>query len=417
MAEPDTGPPPVLAVADPAATQIATRLCAGLPGAVQEGISAEIASDGAGDWLAVVLSALEARRPCVCVGPIEPLLLAIAPAITGQDPHRWAPLVAVTPDGGAALPLLGGARGGEALAEVVARALGLPPRTAATAAGAGDPLAAPSAPDPAQDRAQERTAPRSGRLAVVGLGPGASGWMAPSARGELDSAEDIIGYTTYVQMAGPFRPEQRILDSDNRREMDRARLAFSLAAQGRRVALVSSGDPGIFAMAAAVLETLEQAEHPAWQDVDLVVLPGISAAQAAAARAGAPLGHDFCVLSLSDNLKPWSQIERRLEHAAAADLVVALYNPSSLARPWQLESALALLRRHRAPRTPVVLGRDVGRPGERVLTTTLGEVIPGEVDMRTVVIVGSSQTRMFPRQGGGFWVYTPRWYPDAMPGA
>jgi len=253
----------------------------------------------------------------------------------------------------------------------------------------------------------------SGRLAVIGLGPGAAELMAPAVREELDRAQDIVGYTTYVEMAGPFRPDQRTLDSDNRCEMDRARLAFELAAQGRRVVVVSSGDPGVFAMATAVMEALDQSSDPSWKDVDLAILPGISAAQATAARIGAPLGHDFCVISLSDNLKPWSQILLRLEHAALADFVIALYNPISKARPWQLGEALELLRRHRAPETPVVLGRDVGRPAERVLVTTLAEVRSDQVDMRTMVIVGSSLTRQFPRGDGGAWVYTPRWYPEA----
>lgn len=263
-------------------------------------------------------------------------------------------------------------------------------------------------------------APISGRLAVIGLGPGAAGLMAPDVRDELDRAQDLIGYTTYIQMAGPVRPDQRVLDSDNRCEMDRARLAFTLAAQGRHVVVVSSGDPGVFAMAAAVVEALDQSDDPAWQAVDLVILPGISAAHATAARIGAPLGHDFCVMSLSDNLKPWSIIAQRLEHAALGDFVIALYNPRSKARPSQLSQALDLLRRHRTPATPVVLGRDVGRPAEKVTVTTLGEIQPDQVDMRTLVIIGSSLTRQFPRRDGGAWVYTPRWYPnpsaDSTPG-
>src|SRR3954468_7649366 len=250
----------------------------------------------------------------------------------------------------------------------------------------------------------------SGRLAVVGLGPGSPGLMAPDARVELDRAQDIVGYATYVQLAGAFRPDQTLHVSDNREELDRARHAFALAASGRHVAVVSSGDPGVFAMAAAVFEALEQSDDPAWQAVDLVVLPGISAAQAAAARAGAPLGHDFCIISLSDNLKPWAVIERRLDAAAGADFVLALYNPVSRARPWQLDSAFTLLRRHRDPGTPVVLGRDIGRPGEILRITTLGEVRADMVDMRTVVIVGSSETRVLPRPGSA-WVYTPRRYP------
>ena len=249
-----------------------------------------------------------------------------------------------------------------------------------------------------------------GRLAVVGLGPGAASLLAPAARAELDLAQDIVGYTTYVRLAAPFGPGQTVHASDNRHELHRAREAFALAAQGRRVAVVSSGDPGIFAMAAAVLEVLDTTDTPAWRAVELVILPGISAAQAAAALAGAPLGHDFCVVSLSDNLKPWEVIERRLEAAAAADFVLALYNPVSLARPWQFDRALDLLRRHRADATPVLLGRDIGREGESLRVTTIAAVRAAQVDMRTVVIVGSSQTRTFPRAEGGDWVYTPRSY-------
>jgi cobalt-precorrin 5A hydrolase/precorrin-3B C17-methyltransferase len=166
-------------------------------------------------------------------------------------------------------------------------------------------------------------------------------------------------------------------------------------------------------MAAAVMEALEAAAEPAWHGVDIAVVPGISAAQAAAARAGAPLGHDFCVLSLSDNLKPWSVIETRLELAAQADLVLAFYNPVSRARPWQLGRALEILRAHRGAATPVVLGRNVGRAGEAIELLSLGELGPDRVDMRTVVIVGSSTTRTFPKASGGRWVYTPRWYPSA----
>ena len=249
-----------------------------------------------------------------------------------------------------------------------------------------------------------------GRLAVVGLGPGAEGWMAPDARRALASADDIVGYETYVSMAGPFRAAQAIHASDNREELERARHALSLAAQGRSVAIVSSGDPGIFAMAAAVMEALDASGDPAWHGVETVIVPGISAAQGAAARAGAPLGHDFCILSLSDNLKPWEIIEERLKAAVLADLVLALYNPISRARPHQLGRALEILRAGRRPETPVVLGRDIGRPGERLTVVRLDELASEQVDMRTVVIIGSSQTRRFARGEGGEWVYTPRWY-------
>ncbi|WP_298185662.1 precorrin-3B C(17)-methyltransferase [uncultured Pseudomonas sp.] len=252
-----------------------------------------------------------------------------------------------------------------------------------------------------------------GRLAVIGLGPGAAEFMVPAARQALDEAQDLLGYETYINMAGPLRPEQVRHCTDNREEMQRARHAFELAASGRRVVVVSSGDPGVFAMAAAVLEALHESIDAEWQRVDLQIFPGVSAALATAAKAGAPLGHDFCLISLSDNLKPWAIIEKRLAHAAAADLVMAFYNPISKARPWQLGSALEIIRQQRAPDTLVVLGRDIGRPGETLRNLTLGELTPEIVDMRTLVIIGSSQTCRFPRAEGGEWVYTPRSYPQA----
>ncbi|WP_342649806.1 precorrin-3B C(17)-methyltransferase [Pseudomonas sp. REB1044] len=250
-----------------------------------------------------------------------------------------------------------------------------------------------------------------GRLAVIGLGPGAAELMVPAVKAELARAEDVLGYETYVRMAGPFRDDQVLHCTDNREEMQRARHAFALAAQGRSVVVVSSGDPGVFAMAAAVLEALHESDDPAWHRVDLQILPGVSASLATAAQAGAPLGHDFCVLSLSDNLKPWSIIETRLDLAARADLVLAFYNPISKARPWQLGQALDVVRRHRDGRTPVVLGRDIGRPGQTLKVVTLAELLPEMVDMRTMVLVGSSTTCVFQHPGGVQWVYTPRWYP------
>ncbi|WP_085711220.1 MULTISPECIES: precorrin-3B C(17)-methyltransferase [unclassified Pseudomonas] len=251
-----------------------------------------------------------------------------------------------------------------------------------------------------------------GRLAVIGLGPGAAELMVPAVKAELARATDVLGYETYVRMAGPFRDDQVQHCTDNREEMQRARHAFRLAAQGRSVIVVSSGDPGVFAMAAAVLEALHESTDPAWHSVDLEILPGVSASLATAAQAGAPLGHDFCVMSLSDNLKPWSIIEKRLDLAAEADLALAFYNPISRARPWQLGRALEIVAQHRAPQTPVVLGRDIGRPGQTLRVTTLGLLTPDQVDMRTMVLVGSSTTCTFPRATGGDWVYTPRWYGD-----
>lgn len=249
-----------------------------------------------------------------------------------------------------------------------------------------------------------------GRLAVIGLGPGAAELMVPAVKAELARCTDVLGYETYVRMAGPFRDDQVQHCTDNREEMQRARHAFELAAQGRSVVVVSSGDPGVFAMAAAVLEALHESGNPAWHQVELEILPGVSASLATAAQAGAPLGHDFCVMSLSDNLKPWSIIEKRLDLASQADLALAFYNPISRSRPWQLGRALEIVALHRTPETPVVLGRDIGRPGQTLRVTTLGQLTPEQVDMRTMVLIGSSTTCVFPRAGGGEWVYTPRWY-------
>ena len=249
-----------------------------------------------------------------------------------------------------------------------------------------------------------------GRLAVIGLGPGAAELMVPAVKAELARANDVLGYETYVRMAGPFRDDQVMHCTDNREEMQRARHAFELAAQGRSVVVVSSGDPGVFAMAAAVLEALHASSDPRWHSVDLEILPGVSASLATAAQAGAPLGHDFCVMSLSDNLKPWNIIEKRLDLAAEADLALAFYNPISRSRPWQLGVALEIVARHRTAQTPVVLGRDIGRPGQTLRVTTLGALTPDQVDMRTMVIIGSSTTSTFPRADGREWVYTPRWY-------
>jgi cobalt-precorrin 5A hydrolase/precorrin-3B C17-methyltransferase len=251
-----------------------------------------------------------------------------------------------------------------------------------------------------------------GRLAVIGLGPGAAELMVPAVKAELARANDVLGYETYVRMAGPFRDDQVLHCTDNREEMQRARHAFELAAQGRSVVVVSSGDPGVFAMAAAVLEALHESTEPSWHNVNLEILPGVSASLATAAQAGAPLGHDFCVMSLSDNLKPWAIIEKRLDLASQADLALAFYNPISRSRPWQLGRALEIVAQHRTAETPVVLGRDIGRPGQTLRVTTLGQLTPDQVDMRTMVLIGSSTTCVFPRAEGGEWVYTPRWYGD-----
>jgi cobalt-precorrin 5A hydrolase / precorrin-3B C17-methyltransferase len=250
-----------------------------------------------------------------------------------------------------------------------------------------------------------------GRLAVVGLGPGAPAWRSPEASARLHTATDLVGYGPYLEQVGPLDPEPRRHASDNREELDRAEHAFALAADGRDVVVVSSGDPGVFAMATAVLERLETRTTLGAPAVEVTIVPGITAASAAAARVGAPLGHDFCCLSLSDVRKPWGVIERRLVAVATADFVIALYNPASRARPWQFGRAIDLLREQRTASTPVVLGRDVGRADESVHVTTLEDLDPAAVDMRTIVIVGSSTTRTFVDGEGRQWVYTPRDYP------
>lgn len=255
----------------------------------------------------------------------------------------------------------------------------------------------------------DQTRPR-GKLSVIGLGPGNPDFMVPAVKHALQQAQDILGYETYIRMAGTFRPNQTIHATDNREEMQRARHAFELAATGRSVVMVSSGDPGVFAMAAAVIEALHDSDNPAWHSVELEILPGVSAALAAASKSGAPLGHDFCIISLSDNLKPWEIIEKRISLAAEGDFAFAFYNPISKPRPWQLPRAIELLRQHRNPDTPVVLGRDIGRPAETLRTIRLEDLTPEQVDMRTVIIVGSSLTRSFPKMDGGEWTYTPRWY-------
>ena len=247
---------------------------------------------------------------------------------------------------------------------------------------------------------------RPGRVSVVGLGPAGPDWLTPEAHAELAAAEELIGYETYLARV-PERRGQRRHATDNRVEAERARHALELAAAGARVAVVSSGDPGIFAMAAAVLEVVDG--DVALADVEVRIVPGLSAMHAAAARVGAPLGHDFCVVSLSDQLKPWEIVERRLDAAGAADLVLVLYNPASRTRREQLARAVEVLRSHRADATPVVVARAVGAPEESVSVTTLGGLDLDVVDMRTLLIVGSSTTRTI--AGEPPRVYTPRRYP------
>jgi precorrin-3B C17-methyltransferase len=248
----------------------------------------------------------------------------------------------------------------------------------------------------------------SGSLTVVGLGPGNPDQMTPEARDAVTAAEHFYGYFPYIDRLN-LRPDQRRHASDNREELDRARAALEMAANGGRVCVVSGGDPGVFAMAAAVCEAIDEGPA-AWRDIELSIVPGITAMLAVAARAGAPLGHDFCAISLSNNLKPWSVIEKRLVAAATAGFVMAFYNPISKARPHQLGEAFDLLRRHIPGTVPVIFGRAAGRPDERMRVVSLAEAQGDMADMATCVIVGTAETRLVERSGKPPIVYSPRYF-------
>lgn len=245
----------------------------------------------------------------------------------------------------------------------------------------------------------------TGRLSIIGLGPGAPELQTPQAADALELATDLIGYGPYLDRV-PEREGQERHASDNREELARAHRALQLADEGRRVAVVSSGDAGVFAMASAVFEALE-AGPARWRALQIEVVPGISAMFAAAARLGAPLGHDFCAISLSDNLKSWETVTLRLSAAAAAGFVIALYNPASAARPWQLAAAFELLRPILPPETPVVFATAVSRPEERIDIATLADADPARADMRTLVLIGTGVRRVA-RPDGGAWLYAPR---------
>jgi precorrin-2 C20-methyltransferase / precorrin-3B C17-methyltransferase len=253
-------------------------------------------------------------------------------------------------------------------------------------------------------RRREGQSSLTGAVAVVGLGPGDIDWMTPQSRRELAAATDLIGYGGYLDRV-PVRDGQRRHPSDNTDEPARARLACALAEKGHTVAVVSSGDPGVFAMATAVLEEAKQ-----WPGVQIRVIPAMTAAQAVASRVGAPLGHDYAVISLSDRLKPWEVISARLAATAAADLVLAIYNPASKTRTWQVGAMRDVLLAHREPGTPVVIGRNVSGPDEDVRVVRLADLNPAEVDMRCLLIVGSSQTQWYSDDSGDR-VFTPRRYP------
>jgi cobalt-precorrin 5A hydrolase/precorrin-3B C17-methyltransferase len=248
-----------------------------------------------------------------------------------------------------------------------------------------------------------------GSLAIVGIGPGDRATRTHAAVAALDAADDVVGYGLYLDLIADLIGAKPRHASGLGAETARVETALDLAAAGKRVALVSSGDAGIYGLATLALERVARGDRPEWRRVALSVVPGVSALQAAAARLGAPLGHDFCAISLSDLLTPWDTIERRLAAAAAADFVIALYNPRSARRDWQLGRALAIIAAHRAPDTPVGVARNLGRTGEHVTATTLGALDPGAVDMLSLVLIGSSATRAIALPGGPR-LYTPRGY-------
>ena len=248
----------------------------------------------------------------------------------------------------------------------------------------------------------------TGTLYVIGTGPGSPEQMTPEAAHAVEKAEEFFGYFPYLDRLS-LRSDQRKIASDNREELDRATAALKRAAEGIDVAVVSGGDPGVFAMAAAVCEAIDRGPDE-WRDIELVVTPGVTAMLAVAARSGAPLGHDFCAISLSDNLKPWEVITTRLRLVAEAGLVIALYNPISKARPWQLGKAFEILREVLPGTVPVIFGRAAGRPDEKITVMPLAEADANVADMATCVMIGSAETRIIAREGRSDLVYTPRFY-------
>jgi cobalt-precorrin 5A hydrolase/precorrin-3B C17-methyltransferase len=253
-----------------------------------------------------------------------------------------------------------------------------------------------------------------GRLFVIGIGPGAPQWRSPEVDRAVAQATDLVGYGLYLDLLGTAAAGKQRHQSDLGKEIDRARMALDLAAQGKTVALVCSGDAGIYALATLVFELIDHEDRPDWRRIDLSVLPGISALQAAAARAGAPVNHDFCTISLSDLLTPWPTIERRLEAAARGDFVVCFYNPVSQRRRDQLSRARDILLTGRGPDTPVVLARNLGRDGETVEIIRLADLGPDRADMLTMIVVGNSETRRL-GLGDKAYVYTPRGYGKILP--
>ncbi|MBD2077309.1 precorrin-3B C(17)-methyltransferase [Phormidium sp. FACHB-592] len=455
--------PPVVIILGETSVAIARQIQAAVPAATIYGLagrtqSVDVLYANFGDTVRELFSK---GTPIIGICAAGILIRSLATLLT--DKRAEPPVIAVADDGSAVVPLLGGLTGANELATTLARALDTnaaitatgqlrfnivleaPPRgyrlvnpehakaftsdliSGATVRLLGDAswLSQSNLPfttdgthtievsdRPVAGSAthlvyQPVTVP--GKLAIVGTGPGAVEWMSPEVKAILLAATDLVGYKTYLDLVGAFAQGKRH-ESDNRVELDRARQALELAAEGRSVVVVSSGDPGIYAMAAAVFEVIDREANPAWQQLEIHVAPGISAMQAAAAAIGAPLGHDFCAISLSDILKPWSVIEERIALAAQADFAMAFYNPVSKQRTWQLDKAKEILMKWRSPATPVVLARNLGRSGQSVQVIALDQLTAAHADMRTVLLIGSSKTRTIARADGNVWVYTPRHY-------
>jgi cobalt-precorrin 5A hydrolase/precorrin-3B C17-methyltransferase len=463
--------PPAIVILGAASLPLARQIQAALPGSLVYGLASRTqAVDVQYEEFGPTLRELfQSGTPILGICAAGILIRSLAPLLN----NKWQepPLLAIAEDGSAVVPLLGGLQGANDLARRIATVLEVEPaitttgdvrfRTALLSPPPGYRLINPDdaktlisnllsgskvtliGEAPWIENSRLPLAPDgeltikivpiganyaatgenelvyefdpdhipSGKLAIVGTGPGSPAWIAPEAQAILQTATDWVGYKTYLDLAEPWRSPHTIRhESDNRVELDRARSALNLAAAGRIVAVVSSGDPGIYAMAAAIFEVLEREANPAWEKIEIQVCPGISAMQAAAAQVGAPLGHDFCTISLSDILKPWEVIAERIATAAEADFAIAFYNPVSKQRTWQLEKAREILLRSRSPETPVVLARNLGRSGQTVTVKTLGDLAVADADMRTVILIGSSQTRIFNQGDRHQWVYTPRYY-------
>ncbi|MCS6941533.1 MAG: precorrin-3B C(17)-methyltransferase [Geminocystis sp.] len=326
------------------------------------------------------------------------LIRAVTPLL--HDNWQESPVIAVGEDGGVIVPLLGKMETVKGIARQIGevlRGMAAKPTSGETWLGRG------------RGNVDEVEGNR-GKVTLVGIGPGSTALLTPQALQALLSATDWVGYNRYLDLVEYLRkPETVCHASDNRQELERAKMALQLAEKGKRVALISGGDVGIYGMAATLFEVIEK--NPGkWEGVDIEIASGISAMQVAAALTGAPLGHDFCVISLSNLLKPWDIIAQRIELAARGDFVIVFYNPVSKQRRWQLDKAKEILLKWRLPHTPVILGHNLTREGEKIEIIKLIDLNGQAADMNTTIIVGSSQTRIV-RRGGKQWVYTPRQYP------